>query len=256
VVECRDGCWRRQTSELSKRHSVPARPRPTGSLFVPLVSVLNFFHRPAALPLLSAEGLQKLEEMVRNPPEPDLAFASTAVADIPSFCGYVEEHLALREKPPQDFDTHWLTQDGLSKSKGPFEDFYDRGDWGTILARDPDSYLEPSVVGSPDDRRLHFRPGLSELGQVFRALGGRWVRDESGVGPAHAVVPKYPLISRLDDYCGDVVYHPSEVRQLLTECHQAQPAVAEPHSVRGLDKLMRIARWADELKMDIYFSGN
>jgi len=63
------------------------------------------------------------------------------------------------------------------------------------------------------------------------------------------------LLSRLNDIAGDAVYERGEVDALLAEYLRAQSAVKDPRALRGVDKLIRIARWAQKLGVGIYFSG-
>ena len=63
------------------------------------------------------------------------------------------------------------------------------------------------------------------------------------------------MLSRLNDIAGDAVYERAEVDALLAEYLRAQTAVKDPSALRGVDKLIRIARWAQKLGVGIYFSG-
>jgi hypothetical protein len=54
---------------------------------------------------------------------------------------------------------------------------------------------------------------------------------------------------------GDAVYQPAEVDSLLTELMRAENVVTDPLAMRGMDKLIRIARWAQKIRSGVYFSG-
>jgi hypothetical protein len=77
-------------------------------------------------------------------------------------------------------------------------------------------------------------------------------RQNGSLGP---ILPDYPLLSRLDDISDDAVYERGEVDALLAEYLRAQNAVKNPRALRGVDKLIRVARWAQKLGVGIYFSG-
>jgi hypothetical protein len=63
------------------------------------------------------------------------------------------------------------------------------------------------------------------------------------------------LVSRLSDISSDATYEPDEVASFLEELLRAQQIVKKPRSIRGLDNLIRIARWAQELSVGIHFGG-
>ena len=69
------------------------------------------------------------------------------------------------------------------------------------------------------------------------------------------VLPHYPLLSQLDDISGDAAYQSTEIEALLAECMRADKLVTDSAAVRGLDKLIRIARWAQKTNRGIYFVG-
>ena len=192
-----------------------------------------------------------MEDSIRNPPKADPEFVKKAMADIPSFCEYVEKTLGLEEKIPVDFNPRWLTREGLEQSRGEFEEFIEPGDWPVFLARDPKVYAKTGKETSQMDRRLSLGIGMSEQGRLFKELGARWERDRE----SQPLLPDYPLLSRLDDITSDAFYEPDEINSLLAEYNRAEQVVKDPRSIRGLDKLIRIAKWAQKLKLGIYFSG-
>ena len=202
-------------------------------------------------PIVSAEDKKALEDSIRNPPKADPEFVKKAMADIPSFCEYLEKTLGLGEETPVDFDPRWLTREGLEKSRGEFEEFVERGDWPVFLARDPKLYARTGKQTSQLDRTLSIGIGMSEQGTLFKELGARWENGAERQPP----LPNYPLLSRLDDITSDVIYEPDEINSLLAEYSLAEQVVKDPQSIRGLDKLIRIAKWAQKLQLGIYFSG-
>jgi hypothetical protein len=204
-------------------------------------------------PILETEA-KKLEDSVRNPPQADPAFVKKAVADIPVFCAYLEHRLRLQELVPKDFDARWLTREGLAQSRGEFEEFFEPGSWTVFLARDPDTYAKTFRPTSSADRSLSLGIGMFQADELFKELGAGGDTGSSGAqhGP---VLPDFPLLSRLSDIASDAVYKPDEVAPFLAELSRAQQAVKERQSVRGLDNLIRVARWAAKLKVGIYFGG-
>ena len=52
-----------------------------------------------------------------------------------------------------------------------------------------------------------------------------------------------------------MTYEPNEGASFLVELRRAQQIVTEPRSIRGLDNLIRLARWAQKLNLGIYFGG-
>ena len=64
------------------------------------------------------------------------------------------------------------------------------------------------------------------------------------------------MLSRLNDTADDAAYQQNEVDALLAECVRAQKIVTDPLAIRGVDKLIRIARWAQKTANGIYFVGD
>jgi len=200
---------------------------------------------------MSEQEIEKHNQALRQPPDP--AFVEKAVADIPLFCSYLEKRLGLTERDPQQFDPGWFTAKGLAESKGEFEDFLDPGIWSVFLARDPDAYAKTFQPTSPADRSLSMGIGMFQSEELLKELGAQ--RDKISAGTGEGSLSGFPLLSRLSDYTNDVIYEPGEVAPFLTELFRAQQIVKERRSIRGLDNLIRIARWADKLNVGIYFGG-
>ena len=205
-----------------------------------------------ALP--TAENLKKMEELARNPRQADPEFVKRAMSGVPRFAAYLEQGLGLAGKPPLDFDPQWLTQQGLAASRGQFEDFWEPGDRSVFLARDPAEYARTSKPTSPVDRDLALGIGMFEEDALLAELGADWESYQRS-GENGALVPAYPLLSRLSDISDDALYESGEVDALLAECVQAQVKVKDHLAIRGLDNLFRIARWAQKLKVGIYLGG-
>lgn len=205
-------------------------------------------HGMVSLPSeMSPQDIEKYNQSLRQPPDP--AFIEKAVADIPVFCSYLEKRLGLTERDPQQFDPRWLTAEGLAQSKGHFEEFLEPGTWSVFLARDPDTYTKTSKPTSPNDRSLSMGIGMFQQEDLFNELGAKWS------GGISAVIPGFPLLSRLSDISSEAIYEPDEVASFLEELLRAQQVVKKPGSIRGLDNLIRIARWAQKLNVGIHFGG-
>jgi len=200
---------------------------------------------------MSKEEVEKHNESIRQPP--DAAFIEKAVADIPAFCSYLENRLGLTERDSQQFDPRWLTVEGLAQSKGEFEDFVEPGTWSVFLARDPDTYAKTSKPTSPADRSLGMSFDMFEHNELFKELGAEW-NSNSGTEQS-PIVPGFPMLSRLSDIASDATYQPGEVAQLLSEILRAQQIARARGSIRALDNLVRVARWAAKLNVGICFGG-
>jgi hypothetical protein len=95
---------------------------------------------------------------------------------------------------------------------------------------------------------------MFQCDELFEELGAKWDTENSRT-QGQSVLPEFPSLSRLSDIASDAVYEPDEVASFLAELFRAQQAVKERQSIRGLDNLIRIARWAAKLKAGIYFGG-
>jgi hypothetical protein len=164
---------------------------------------------------------------------------------------FLEARLNLSGEPSLDFDPQWLTREGLAASRGQFEDYSEPGSWTVFLARLPQQYSESFKPTSAQDRPLAIGIDGYEKDALFDELGPGWEAFQD----KDPVIPAYPLLSRLADTGADVLYERHEVDGLLDECLQAQRSVKNQDSIRGLDNLIRIARWAEKLKGGIYFGA-
>ena len=76
-----------------------------------------------------------------------------------------------------------------------------------------------------------------------------------GLHSTSPLLRKYPLLSRLSDIASDAVYRPNEVNRFLAEILRAQTVTKRASSIRALDKLYRIAKWAERDETGIFFNG-
>jgi hypothetical protein len=202
---------------------------------------------------MSPEEIERHNQSLRQPPAS--AFVEKAVADIPAFCSYLEKRLALTEQAPQQFDPRWLTAEGLAQSKGDYEDFVEPGTWSVFLARDPDTYAKTFKPTSQVDRSVGLSFGMFQGDELFSQLGVKWKGVSGEDMDVACVIPGFPMLSRLCDVVQDATYQPDEVAQFLSEIHRAQRIAKGRRSIRALDNLVRIARWAEKLNVGIYFGG-
>src|SRR6266853_615694 len=180
-------------------------------------------------PPMTPEERESLREKYKllpfTPLKADAEFVKRALFDAPRLAAYLEERLNLSGKPSLDFDPQWLTREGLAASRPQVEDYWEPGSWTVSLARKPQEYAGKLEPTSTRDRSLAFG------------------------------IAAYPLLSRLSDMTADALYEPREVDALLDECIQTQARVKAPDAIRGLDNMIRIARWAQKLKVGIYFGA-
>lgn len=204
-----------------------------------------------------ANSLFQMPRRLDNPPPPrplaDAAFVKHALADLPNLGAHLEATLGLKDKPPLEFDRRWLTREGLATFRGPYEEFSDPGSWSTVLTKNP-ARLSSGSFDHSTDRLLPMGLGMFEQDALFHELGADWTKHQSE-GDSIPILPDYPLLSRLDDITADAVYEPNEIERFLVELTNAQNAVKDPRSIRGLDKLIRIAHIAQKEQLGIYFGG-
>ena len=211
--------------------------------------------RLTAMPMTPEERERLREEHKLQPFTPlraDADFLKRAMLDAPRLAAYIEERLGLAGKPSLDFNPQWLTREGLAASRGQYENYWEPGSWTVFLARKPQHYAGKFEPTSTQDRPLEFGIAAYEIDALFDELSPGWEAFQGEEGP---VIPAYPLLSRLSDMTADALYERNEVDALLDECLQSQARVKHPDALRGLDNLVRIARWAQKLKVGIYFGA-
>jgi hypothetical protein len=202
-------------------------------------------------PPLTAEEQEKLQAMLYKAAHPDAEFIKRAMRDAPSLAAFIEARLNLRKRPSLEFDPQWLTREGLASSRGQFEDYWEPHDWKVSLVRKPEEHPGTLDPTSPHDRHLAISIAVHQVDTLFDDLNPSW-ESFQGEGP---VVPAYPLLSQFSDISASLVFEPDEVAALLDECLLAQARVKNPLALRGLDNLVRIARWAQKLETGIYFEA-
>jgi hypothetical protein len=198
--------------------------------------------------------LKKFEEIAKNPPKADPEFVKKALADIPQFCRFLDEKLGLKDKEPQQFNSQWLTKAGLRKYPTGNEDFMEGGSWSVALSREPEKLGDDRTATAATAQYLNFGVGDTEMTSILEELGVNW--DEyQNANDMGVVASNYRQLAKLVDETADIYYAPEEADALLNDCLRAQEVVSRPESIRGLDKLIRIARWAKQSGLGIYFGG-
>ncbi|MGZ4816010.1 MAG: hypothetical protein ACXVZV_11415 [Terriglobales bacterium] len=200
------------------------------------------------------ETLKRFEELDRNPPKADPEFVKKAMATIPQFCQQLEKRLDVTNKDPQQFDLQWLSKEGLRKHPPEPEDFFEPGSWQVVLAREPARIAQQVSNTSPSNQYLSFGITGSESTSILEELGVNWERYSES-GDMGAATSEYPQLTRFVDTMADIVFSPDEAEALLGECLRAREKVVRPESIRGLDKLFRIASRAENQKLGIYFAA-
>lgn len=198
---------------------------------------------------VTVEEQEKFQAMLYKVGHPDADFLKRATLDAPRLAAYIEQRLNLAGKLSLDFDPQWLTAEGLAASRGEFEDYWEHGSWSVFLARKPHDYAQELQPTSAHDRPLAMGIAAHEVDALFDELSPNWevFREQD------PIIPAFPMLSRLSDMTVAALYEPDEVDMLVEECHHAQANVKNPAAIRGLDNLVRIARWAQKLKLGIYF---
>jgi hypothetical protein len=213
-------------------------------------------------PLTDANGsggeekrlLQMPQSPAKTPPGRDSAFVAKAMEDLPKFCRWIEDRLGLRDRKPQQFNSQWLTREGLASSRGPYEEFFEPGSWAVVLSPHPEAVASRHGEDADEDYPVLMGIAMSENDALLKELGFDWQAYEArgGAGPP---LPNFPLLSRLGDITADTIYQPDEVDGLMAEYVRAENLVKDQHAIRGLDLLIRIARLAQKMKKGIYFGG-
>ena len=148
-------------------------------------------------------------------------------------------------------------EDDLSLS-----DFHDPGMHVTWLVQDTDAFFLNPGSASESDRLLHFGLKYPEwLALYFDVLGVGKKRVPSATETASLAnfipefnedIPGYPMLSRIQGKYFDAVFEPDEVESLRQECLWVKSFATNALAVRGLDKLIQICDWAQQLNLSIF----
>ena len=202
-------------------------------------------------PPVIADEAERLKWLAQTLPQRDADFLKRAALDVPRLAAYIEQRLNLAGKPSLEFDPQLLTREGLASSRGQFEDYWEPHAWKVSLVRNPQEHPGTLDPTSAHDRHLAISIDIYQVDALFDELNPAWASFQ-GEGP---VVPAYPLLSQFSDMTANLVFERDEADLLLDECLNAQARVKNPFALRGLDNLVRIARWAQKLETGIYFEA-
>jgi hypothetical protein len=176
-------------------------------------------------------------------------------ADLTGLAQSIERMLRLADTKPFVFLPEMLTREGLRNSKGQFEDFLEGGELTVYLIVHPGSAEHFGTT--KDDFFLHFAPFDNELTAIFDEIletdlaqdHGRAMTDQE----IEHVKTKYPTFWKISDYYEGGYLSPAEAKRLLEECTALSEKAKSPASLRGLDKLIRIANWGASKGYGVYF---
>ncbi len=199
----------------------------------------------------TADDEEKRHAILEKLLHPDAEFIKHAMRDAPSLAAFIEARLNLGGKPSLEFDPQWLTREGLASSRGQFEDYWEPHAWKVFLVRNPQEHPGTLDPTSAHDRHLAISIAIYQVDALFDELNPGWDSFQ-GEGP---VIPAYPLLSQFSDMTANPTFEPDDVAAFLDECLLAQAGLKNPFALRGLDNLVRIARWAQKLETGIYFEA-
>ena len=199
------------------------------------------------IPITSEEVRQEWEKEKEELLTPDQNFVQRCVEDIPTLCSYLEAQLDLEDAAPVDFSEAWLTKEGLASSRGEFEDFLDRGTHLPYLAQDPDECLGNFEPNSANTLQLHICVSSPSV-ETHTGPSSAEIRPAIGVSEC-------PLLLDFPPPWDDGRYQPEQIPALLAELRHVQNYAKDPKLLRSLDNFIRVANWANKLKLGIYLSG-
>jgi hypothetical protein len=143
-------------------------------------------------------------------------------------------------------------------------DFNDPGMHVTWLVRDTEAFFLNPGPTSERDRMLHFGLKYREwLALYFDVLGvGRkWtppvtetasLADNVIISEFDEDITDYPLLSRINGMLYDAVFETDELEGLRQECLRVKSFAANGLALKGLDKLIQICQWAQQLNLSIF----
>lgn len=196
----------------------------------------------ARMPLLPGFPSLPLQSAPVKPP----IIEAQADEDLAALAIEIEKQLGLSDIAPMPFSDSLLTKDGLRKSHGPFEDFVDGGQRNVYLIVHPQS--SEVFAATKADIMLHFEPMDHEMA----AICGDIVEADLSPRDFHNITEEkaerirlsFPLFWKIADYYKGGYFNPEEALILHQECLALEQMISSPKSLRGIDKLIRIANWA------------
>lgn len=185
-----------------------------------------------------------------------------ATSDLSALANEIEERLDLRAVEPKSFSEALLTREGLRKSWGAFEDFEDGGQRIAYLIVQPEAWgsTQPtSAEITKADIMLHFEPHLGEMTAILGDIVGSYLTLRNGgtltEEEAEKIERHFPVFWKISEYYEDAYLSPQEAELLVQECMALDKVVSSAESLRGVDKLTRIARWASTSRYGVLLSA-
>jgi len=193
--------------------------------------------------------------------------ADIAIAEIPALCQHLEGRLGLREAEPQVFGLEMLRRAIEGElPEGVLEDFLEPGMHTTWLVNEISAFEQKPGRTSERDLMLHYGIAYEEWRALFfdvlgipntsAAPDSETKTEKELILELDQQVPGYPMLSRIKGYLCDAVYSAEEARELQQECLDVRSATSDLLVLRGLDKLRRISREAQRLRLNIYLMAD
>lgn len=179
-----------------------------------------------------------------------------AESDLAALANEIEKRLDLVNARPMSFSSTLLTKEGLQKSRGPYEDFKDGGQRIVYLITDP----RPEVFETKKtDIMLHFEPMEDEMRAIFGDIVGVDLTRREFKTLTESEVEKisreFPMLWKISEYEMGAYFTAPEAGTLLQECAALDKVAVSPKSLRGLDKVCRIANWASKKNYGVFFDA-
>lgn len=243
--------------------------RPDPELSYPLVHIVHEFQGHTKWVLMAGDCLQPLYgrtfvSMLHSAGPPSVIPATgftlsedDADSDLRALAHVIETKLGLTDAQPHPFSEWLFTKDGLATTPDTFQDFDDGGELAVFLVTDPlrDKVYDPA----PEDIALHFAPHDYELTAILEEIIGEDLRTSHGrpltEGEKECIKAAFPMFWEISDYYEDSYLSPQDAGVLYNECTSLNDSARSTEALRGLDKLIRISRWASKEQYGVLFSA-
>ncbi len=150
-------------------------------------------------------------------------------------------------------------------SKPELEDFDDPGMHVTWLVKDTEAFPLNPWPTSERDRTLQFGLNYQEWSALFFDVLGvdrrgydNWAKENPEEAKGSILIEfdeelfDYPMLSRIVGIRYDAVFGVNEVEQLREECLRVKSQTSNAVPLKGIDKLLLMCDWAQQLKLSIY----
>jgi hypothetical protein len=178
--------------------------------------------------------------LMESPPLATEEFVDKAVAGLLGLCTHLERYLGLERSVSKSFDSRLVAPtDPPMESALP--DFVERGThvaW--IVYAGAEGGTGDKATGPNNRRRLHFGVNANEWRSIYTE-----VLDKASAS--------FPLLAGIQD--GDSIYFRGpKVQALRQECLRARASTSTPLTIRGLDKLILLCNWVQQLGGDLFLA--